>query len=337
MKITYKKLLFILILVILIILNMTAVINIEGLAHDGISYKYSEGFVIVDFLGLDVMSSYTNIETGDTLFLINNQRILNKHFLYNRIFENHKPGDTLHYVLQRKGMIKSVHVELLHYYSLTRRLYMYIASAILGIAALLCMVHNRYKTLSFIHFCIICMIASSLILFINIPFSNVWQYLVFISLSFLLIPSLYLFSKEMIFNTLKRKVFIIVLLIMGFPALLWIIFYIKWTFDLSNSTYSYVQFFMKSFHLAGSVILTASIHTLMKKLLYANNISAGINTYMFIVILIVILIMYPVFLALPVILRSRELFHFEYYLSFITILPVMTLMRVNRVIFRIKE
>lgn len=337
MKITDSTLLFFLIWLALIILNITAVINIELLAHDGINYKHSEDFVIVDFLGLDAMNSYTDIETGDTLFLIDNQRILNKHFLYNRIFEKHRPGDTLRYVLQRKGIIKSVDLELIHYYSLTRRLYMYIASAILSISTLLCMLYNRFKSVSFFHFCTICMIAASLILFINIPFSNVWQYLIFISLIFIMISLLYLFSTEMIVNTFRWNTFIFVLLIVGFPALLWIIFYIKWTSDLGNNTYFYVQFFMKCFHLTGSAILMASIYSMMKKLLYAHNISAGINIYMFIIILIVILIMYPVFLALPVIFRSRELFHFEYYLSFITILPVMTLLKSNRVIFGIKE
>lgn len=319
---------------IFILLNVFAVLHIESLANDGINYHYNNGFVIVDYLGVEAMKNYSNIETGDTLFLIDNKRIVNKHYLYNRVFEKHKPGDKLQYTLRKNGELKTATVQLKHYFALYRRLFMYFSSLLLSIVTLILILREKNKATSFSILCLICTVASSLILYINIPFSNQWQYITFIIISSSLIILLYLFSSYIVSYTFNMKVFSILMLILSIPAILWSFFYIQWTMNLSNNTYVSVQLFMKIFHFISSGILIFVIYISMKKLIYAYSKNTGIQSYFMIVSFIVILFLYPVFLALPVIFRSRELLHFEYFFSLLIILPIMSMFKGNNVLYR---
>ncbi len=313
-------LLLILIWLIVLIVCIIGILKINKLAHDGAIYKHKDGFTIVKYLSPKSILLNTNIEIEDTLISINDNPIKNKHFLYNKVFEQHEPGEILNYTLQKNGEKKYANITLQHYFSKERRRYIIIMSMIILLLSLIFNIKTRIKNNLFYAFYSLYLIIPLLIVYLNIPFSNQWMYAISIIASGALIINLYIVNSFLIYNTYKKKSFLIFLIPLLLIIFTWVLLYFKWIIDLNNSTYQLLNLSIKGFHLYAVFIIVYCVSIIVFKVFNVSHSVINRRILTFIGIYIFLLLLYPIFLALPVIMRNNELIHFDMYLGLFTIL-----------------
>ncbi len=328
-------LLLIFIWIIILIICIIGIIKINNLAHDGVRYEYKNGFTIVKYLSPKSLLLNTSIEIEDTLININNNPIKNKHFLYNKIFEKHKPGEILNYTLQKNGEKRHTNITLQHYFPKERRRYIIVMSMIILLLSLIFNIKTRVKNNLFYAFYSLYLVIPLLIIYLNIPFSNQWMYAISIISSGTLIINLYIANSFLLYNTFKREYFLIILMPLLLITITWILFYFKWTMDLSNSTYQLLNLSMKGFHLYTVFIIIYCVSIIVFKIFNVSHNVIDRHILIFIGIYIFLLLLYPIFLALPVIMRNSELIHFDMYLGLFTIL-LLILIYNNKILIKDK-
>lgn len=313
-------LLLVFIWIFILIICIIGILKINKLAHDGAVYEYKNGFTIVKYLSPKSILLNSNIEIEDTLISINDNPIKNKHFLYNKVFEQHKPNEILRYTLQKNGERKYTHITLQHYFIKERRIYIIVMSMIILLLSLIFNIKTRIKNNLFYVFYSLYLIISLLIIYLNIPFSNQWMYAISIISSGALIINLYLANSFLLYNTFEKKSFLLLLIPLLLIIITWILFYFKWTIDLNNNTYQLLSLAMKGFHLYCIFIIIYCISIIVLKVFNVSHSVINRRILIFIGVYIFLLLLYPIFLALPVIMRNSELIHFDMYLGLFTIL-----------------
>ncbi|MCK4523884.1 hypothetical protein KAU15_03060, partial [candidate division WOR-3 bacterium] len=321
--------------VIILIICIIGIVKINNLAHDGARYEHKNGFTIVKYLSPKSILLNSNIEIEDTLISINDNLIKNKHFLYNKIFEQHKPNEILRYTLQKNGERKHTNITLQHYFPKERRRYIIVMSMIILLLSLIFNIKTRVKNNLFYAFYSLYLIIPLLIIYLNIPFSNQWMYMLSILSSGALLINLYITNSLLLYNTLKRKSFLIILIPLLLITIIWILFYFKWTMDLNSSTYQLLNLSMKGFHLYAVFIIVYCVSIIVFKVFNVSHSVINRRILIFIGVYIFLLLLYPIFLALPVIMRNGELIHFDMYLGLFSIL-LLILIYNNKILIKDK-
>ncbi len=315
-----STLILILIWLIVLIFYFIGIIKIENLANDYAEYNYINGFTIIKYISPESILCNPNMEIEDTLLSINGILIKNKHFLYNRIFEQHMPGDTLEYTLQKKGEIKQINIVLKHRFPQNRRRHIAIVSLIMLILTSVFNLRTKVKNNLFYTFYSLFLVMSILIIYLNIPFSNQFLYSLSIILGGILIINIFIVNSFLIYNSFKKKTFLLLLTPLLIMTILRLSLYLTWTINLSNNTYNLLTWSMKIFHICSIFIVFYCIYIILFKLF---NISHSIITRRFLAFVIFymfLLVLYPIFLALPVVMQNNELIHFDMYLGLFNIL-----------------
>ncbi len=266
----------------------------------------------------------TNVSIGDRLLYVNDIKIENKHYLFNLIFDRIKPSSEVIYKVSDGEKIKTVNLKLEKRFSVFELLF----SLFLGLSFLtliFLIILNYPLSTTIISFFFLFLTLSFISVFINVPFSNRILYFIFMFLCLINQLSLFLFTKNFLTNSKYSFISYLVIITVFLSIAIWMANYLHWTSTLKVIDYRKVMQSVKLFQLSISLNIIHSIILIMKKVLKlyekGNPVEYFASSYLFIFILLT----YPIFYSLPIILRKRELIPFYFFFLFYYIALILML------------
>ncbi|HAF07838.1 MAG: hypothetical protein XD76_0437 [candidate division TA06 bacterium 32_111] len=271
----------------------------------------------------------TGISIGDKLIYVNDIKIENKHYLFNLIFDRIEPSSKVVYKVLEGEKIKTVILELEKRFSIFELVFsLFLGISFLTLIFLIIFHYPPSKTL--ISFFFLFLTLSFISVFINVPFSNKILYSMFIFLCFINQISLFIFTKNFLINIKYNIISYSILIIFVFAILFWMGNYIHWTFTLYVEDYKKVMQSLKLFQFAISLNMIHSIILIMNKVLKLYEKGSPVEYFATSYLFIFILLTYPIFYSLPIILRKRELVPFYFFFLFYYIALILMLRYKNK-------
>ncbi|MEO0288898.1 MAG: hypothetical protein ABIN00_04615 [candidate division WOR-3 bacterium] len=319
-----KKTFIIFSFILCLLIQIYATYKVFLISTDKAVYEEKEDGIYFKYIPTQSNLFKTDAAIGDKLISVNDIKIENRHYLHNLIFDRTKPSTVVLYRVFDGEKLKIFSLELEKRFTNFDILF----SFFLGLSFLILIFlifFNYLPSKTMFSFFFLFLTLSFISVFINVPFSNRLLYLSFIVFCLLNQVSLFIFTKHFLTNI---RYFFISYLIFGLALIsiiLWAIHYFYWTTTLKVSDYKNLMNFVRFFQLSISMNIIHSIVIIMKKILklYENNspVEYFVAAYSFIFIILT----YPIFYSLPIILRKKELIPFYFFFLFYFIALILML------------
>lgn len=319
-----KKTVIVFSFILCLLIQIYATYKAFLISTDKAVYEEKEDGIYFKYISTQSNLFKTDATIGDKLISVNNIKIENRHYLHNLIFDRTKPGSIVIYKVFDGNKLKIFSLELEKRFSNFDILFsFFLGLSFLILIFLIFLNYPPSKTIFSFFFLFLTL--SFISVFINAPFSNRLLYLSFIVFCLLNQISLFIFTKNFLTSI---KYSFISYLILGLTLIsisLWAIHYYHWTKTLKVSDYKNLMNFVRFFQLSISVNMIHSIVMIMKKIfkLYETNspVEYFVSAYSFIFIILT----YPIFYSLPIILRKKELIPFYFFFLFYFIALILML------------
>lgn len=285
------------------------------ISTDKAIYEEKEDGIYFKYIPSNSNLYKTSISIGDKLLYVNDIKIENKHYLFNLIFDRIKPSSEVFYKVFDGEKTKTVNLKLEKRFSVFELL----LSLFLGLSFLtliFLIIINYPLSTTIISFFFLFLTLSFISVFINVPFSNRILYSLFMFLCLINQLSLFIFTKNFLTNLKYSFISYLVIITVFLSILVWMVNYLQWTFTLNVTDYRKVMQSVKLFQLAISLNMLHSIILIMKKVLKLYEKGSPVEYFVSSYLFIFVLLTYPIFYSLPIILRKKELIPFYFFFVF---------------------
>lgn len=310
-----KKIDFSIYIILIFILEIFATYKAFFISNDKALYETKNDTLFFKYITPESNIYKSGIMIKDKLLYVNKIEIKNKHFLYNKVFDIVKPNTSVEYIIKRGDELKNFQVKLERRFKIVEIIF----SLLIGIFFLLfsLTIYLSFPLTWTVKSLLGMFLSISLMsVFINVPFSNLFLYSLFITICFINQIFLFIFTKNFLINYKYSFFSYLVLFLFSTSFLLWLLSYIKFTLSLKPEDHMLLTFFLKMFHVTISINMFHSILFVLIKIfkLYQKNAPKEyfVTSYIF----IFLLLLYPLFYTFPFILRHHELIPFYFFFLF---------------------
>lgn len=312
------------VLAFIITLNTFAIFSMKNLSKNKATYEMTADGVRCTYVDSDSEIFKSGMQIGDIILMIDGKRIVNKDYMYNRVIEASKPGDTLTYRVLRSSDTLDLKVVMEPFYSSFKIVEYFSASVLFSVlSAAVLILFPPTKTIFDIYS--LFNVLAMMIVYFHVPFGSMYLYLIMIFLSYLLLHFLIDFTYVYLIQVGRKAVFA-GLKLAGFAAtLFWAVRYILWINGMNQPLYSALMNSLKLFQLFASVTVIFCSIMVTYKLLKVSSSEMPSEYIATTALILTFMLPYPLFYALPLILRRRELISFDVFFQSYALLLILLL------------